>query len=253
MGPTIYPRWVDDGLRSLAERRQVFHVLAETPCPYLSGRLERKLLTEIDGPAPAQDYSLLSRAGFRRSHRFAYRPACRDCSACVPVRVDVRRFKQTRSLRRVAQANADLVVQQRRARASDEQFELFRRYLLSRHADGEMASMTPLDYRAMIEDTRLPTRVAEFRTDDRRLLAACLVDWLDDGPSAVYSYFEPEESSRSPGSYMVLWLIEEAARRSLPYVYLGYWIAESPKMRYKARFRPLQGLGPDGWRDLGPE
>ena len=102
----------------------------------------------------------------------------------------------------------------------------------------------------MVEETRLDTRIAEFCDADGKLAAVCLVDWLEDGPSAVYSFFEPALAGQSLGTYMVLWLIGEARHRGLSYVYLGYWIADSSKMAYKARFRPVEGLGPDGWRVL---
>ena len=247
-GPT--PTGVPVHARDLRLPRQMFHVLPETPCPYVPGQRERKVLTEIDGADPDAAYSLLSRAGFRRSHQFAYRPACVGCSACVPVRVAADDFVSTQSLRRVWRANADVVSRERAAHATPEDFELFVRYIGTRHDDGEMAGMTFADYRGMVEESRVDTRISEFRDGDGRLLAACLVDWLSDGPSAVYSFFEPTLSHRSLGTYMVLWLIAAARDRGLPYVYLGYWIADSPKMAYKARFRPLEGLGPDGWRVL---
>lgn len=234
----------------LPRPHQIFHVLPDTPCPYLAGRWERKLVTEVYGRNAGRLYSRLSRAGFRRSHHFAYRPACTACSACVPVRVAVTDFAAGQSLRRIARRNADLTVTLRPPSATAEQYALFSRYLATRHADGEMAGMTFADYRAMVEDTSLASTVMELRTPERQLVAACLVDWLEDGASAVYSFFEPEAEPRSLGKYCVLALIEEAQRRSLPYVYLGYWIAESPKMSYKARFRPLEGLVSGAWRRL---
>jgi arginine-tRNA-protein transferase len=229
--------------------RQAYFVLRETPCPYLDGRFERKLVTEL----PAGDtrlYSELSRAGFRRSHRFAYRPACTACEACKPVRVPVADFRPSKSQKRIARRNLDLSLHPRSARADSEQYELFVAYLQARHGDGEMAGMAYSDYRAMIEDTVLPSEVVELRDARNRLRAACLVDWLDDGPSAVYSFFDPSEPDRSLGTEIILRLIAETKRRGLPHVYLGYWISESPKMAYKARFRPLEGLTRDGWRRL---
>lgn len=219
----------------------------ETPCPYLPGRYERKLMTEIGGAQAAETYSLLSRAGFRRSHNYAYRPACNGCAACVAVRVRAADFTPSRSLRRVESLNRHLVAEYQPAHATREQFAVFNRYIRSRHGDGEMAGMTFSEYRAMVEDSRLDTRVTEFRDGDGGLVAGCLTDHLEDGLSAVYSFFEPSLSRHGLGNYMVLWLIREARRRALPFVYLGYWIGESPKMAYKARFQPLEGLGPAGW------
>jgi arginine-tRNA-protein transferase len=229
--------------------RQTYFVLRETPCPYLEGRQERKLVTELP-PGDVALYSELSRAGFRRSHRFAYRPACSGCEACVPVRVPTASFRLRRSQKRIAKRNADLTLHTGAARADAEQYELFVAYLQARHGEGEMAAMSYADYRAMVEDTVLPTRLVELRDGARRLRAACIVDWLEDGPSAVYSFFDPSEPDRSLGTEIILRLIAETARRGLPYVYLGYWIAESPKMAYKARFTPMEGLTADGWRVL---
>lgn len=134
----------------------------------------------------------------------------------------------------------------------DVQFRLFRRYMQSRHEDGDMALMTRRDYAAMVLTSSVDTTIIEFRDETGECVAACLTDTLGDGLSAVYSFFDPDLHRKSPGSYMILWLIEEAIRRGLDYVYLGFWIADSPKMSYKARFRPLEGFGADGWRPLQP-
>jgi arginine-tRNA-protein transferase len=227
-----------------------FLVTTEMPCPYLAGRLERKLVTELSGPSAAPTYELLSRAGFRRSHSIAYRPACSGCHACVPVRVVAADFQPDRTLRRVQRRNAQIVGTIRSPRATPEQYALFSRYLEGRHDDGEMVGMSFHDYRTMVEDSPLDTRLIEFREGRGPLLACCLSDWTEDGVSAVYSFFEPQLPKRSLGAYVVLWLVEEARRRQLPYVYLGYWVAESPKMSYKVRFRPIEAFGREGWQVL---
>jgi len=242
------PRAIHDRLGESGPPRQVYYVMAESPCPYLAGRRERKLITELAGPDATARYTLLSSAGFRRSHQFAYRPACSGCSACIPVRVDAAGFVASPSLRRVARANRDLGAAQLPAKATDEQYALFGRYIGSRHGDGEMADMTVLDYQGMVRQSRVDTRMVELREDGGRLVAACLFDRLDNGLSAVYSFFDPDLGRRSLGTYMVLWLIETARAAGLPYVYLGYWIRDAPKMTYKSRFRPLEAFGPDGWR-----
>lgn len=229
---------------------QHFYRTAALACPYLASHTERKLITELAGQQAVAFYNALSRAGFRRSHHLAYRPACVGCAACVPVRIPVARFAASRSLRRIQKANADLTVRLAEPLATVEQFRLFARYQRSRHADSDMASMTFGDFRAMIEDSPVASRLVELRRSNGSFLGACLVDLLDDGLSAVYSFYEPEEPRRSLGTYLVLALVEEARRRDLPYAYLGYWIAESRKMAYKARFHPLEGLRPEGWRDL---
>lgn len=250
MGPRTTSTAGFDARAEWARPKQTFYVLRETPCPYLSGRRERKLMTEIQGPGAVATYSRLSRAGFRRSHNYAYRPACSGCKACVPVRVVADAFRPGRSLRRVRHLNVALSIDDRPAEPTEEQFALFTRYLRSRHGDGEMAGMTYTDYGMMVGETRLDTRLTEFREPDGRLVAVCLTDWLEDGPSAVYSFFEPDLVGRSLGTFMVLWLIEAARQSGLPHVYLGYWIGESSKMAYKARFQPIEGLGPEGWRRL---
>lgn len=221
------------------------------PCPYLPSRVERKVVTELSGPNANALYTRLSRAGFRRSHGLAYRPACPACNACVPVRIDVEGFVWSRSLRRVLAANSDLTVEPMVPVASIEQYRLFARYQAMRHGDGDMAEMTFGDYRAMIEDTPVETRVVEFRDPENRLVGAMLADEMEDSLSAVYSFFEPRAPKRGLGTLMILWLVERAKETGLPYVYLGYMIDESDKMAYKARFRPLEHLGADGWRPMG--
>ncbi|HEY1301610.1 MAG TPA: arginyltransferase [Stellaceae bacterium] len=227
-----------------------FFATAPVPCPYVPGRAERKLIVELGADDRGRFYGDLSRAGFRRSHRFAYRPACRYCAACIPVRIAVARFVHTRSTRRIRNANRDLAAGLAPPRATPEQFRLFSAYQRLRHRDSDMATMGWGDYRGMVEDSPVDTRIAEFRDGEGALAAAGLVDLLDDGISAVYSFFDPLQPKRSLGSWTILWLVEECRRRGLPYVYLGYWIAESRKMAYKTRFAALEALTATGWADF---
>ncbi len=225
------------------------------PCPYLPDRLERTIATKLLGSGTRDLYDMAARKGFRRSHDILYRPACPECAACVPVRVLAREFETDKSMRRILKVNADVECgdvefNDRPPRASEEQYRLFKRYLWSRHGDGGMHRMDFEDYRAMVEDSPVDTALAEFRTPAGALVGALLADLLGDGLSAVYSFFDPDLPKQSLGTYMVLRLIERARRLDLPYAYLGYWIAQSPKMAYKARFRPLEALGPEGWRVL---
>ena len=231
-------------------RPQFFYTTAPLPCPYLAGRTERKVVTEIVGPDAEALHDRLSRAGFRRSHNIAYAPVCPSCQACVPIRIPVDTFQPDRTLRKIAKANAGLEGYRVPARATAEQFQLFQRYQQVRHGDGDMASMSFYDYRAMVEDTPIETFIIEFRDEQDRLLSACLADKLGDGLSAVYSFFAPGLEKRSLGTYAVLWLIERARALGLPYVYLGYWVPESRKMAYKARFRPSEVLVNGTWRVL---
>lgn len=231
-------------------RPHFFFTTAPMPCPYLDGRMERKIVTELVGQDARRLHDSLSRAGFRRSHSIAYAPACPGCNACVPVRVVVDGFRLKKSFRRTLKASDDLTARIVPARATAEQYRLFNAYQERRHAGSDMALMGFYDYRAMVEDSPIDTQLVEFRDRDGRLIAVCLMDRMDDGLSAVYSFFDPAEDRQGLGTFMVLWMIERARQEGLPYVYLGYWIAESRKMAYKIRFQPLEGFTPEGWYPL---
>jgi arginine-tRNA-protein transferase len=219
------------------------------PCPYLPDRLERKLLTPLTGPdAPSVFDELLVR-GFRRSHTVAYRPACRGCDACLPVRVRVADFTPSRSMRKIASLCAEWLTQETTpALARPAHYRVFQRYQSSRHGGGEMERMSFGEYRAMVEESYVRTTLVEFRADSGigKPVGVMIYDRAADGLSGLYQFFEPEIGRKSPGTYMILWLIERARAFGLPYVYLGYYIAESRKMAYKARFRPLEILRPTG-------
>jgi len=231
-------------------RPQFFYTTAPLPCPYVAGRTERKVVTEISGPDADSLHDRLSRAGFRRSHNIAYAPVCPGCNSCVPIRIPTASFRPDRTLRKIARMNAGLEGFDVPARATTEQFQLFQRYQQARHGDGDMATMSFYDYRAMVEDTPIETFITEFRDASDLLVGACLTDRLGDGLSAVYSYFLPDMDRRSLGTFSILWLIERARALDLPYVYLGYWVPESRKMSYKARFRPSEVLQGGTWRPL---
>lgn len=220
------------------------------PCPYLRGKVEQQLFTDLSGVGAQSRYEVLSQGGFRRSHHIAYRPACRGCEACVPVRVVASEFEVSRNLRRIRNKNADLTVEDKGTFVSNEQFALFSRYMQSRHDGGDMARMDRNDYFEMVVSSPVETNILEYRNPAGELVAACLTDRVADGFSAVYSFFDPTLANRSLGSFVVLSLIERARAASLPYVYLGFWVDGSPKMHYKIRFRPIEGFGPQGWRPL---
>ena len=222
------------------------------PCPYLPGRTEQNVFTELAGADGNSLYDVLTHAGFRRSHNIAYRPTCPGCNACISVRVAACRFQASRSQRRVMAVNADLTGAERPALASDEHYDLFASYVASRHNDGEMAAMGSADFTAMVEESPLITTIVEHRDGQGRLYAACIVDRLSDGVSAVYSYFDTGPTRRSLGTYLVLDLIRRCGLQGLPYLYLGYWIDGGRKMSYKTRFQPLEALGPDGWAPVSP-
>jgi leucyl-tRNA---protein transferase len=237
-------------MHSSPRRPQFFYTTAPLPCPYVAGRTERKVVTEITGPDAEQLHDRLSRAGFRRSHNIAYAPVCPSCRACVPIRIPTGRFTLNRSLRRNWRLNAAIEGFDVPPRATSEQFQLFQRYQQTRHGQGDMAGMSFYDYRAMVEDTPIDTFITEFRDAEDRLVGACLTDRLSDGLSAVYSFFAPELDRQSLGTFAILWMIERARAMGLPHVYLGYWVPESRKMAYKARFRPSEILVAGQWRPL---
>ncbi|MDH3242323.1 MAG: arginyltransferase [Alphaproteobacteria bacterium] len=236
----------------MERRPHPLHASPLRPCPYLAGRNERVIATELVGPHATELYSAGIQAGFRRSHNFMYRPACPACDACRPVRVQAKAFTASRSLARVARANRDLVAASGPAKASTEQYGLFTRYQSRRHPGGGMDRMSYIEYQAMLETSPVETLMTEFRNPEGDLVAVMLADETADGLSAVYSFFDPAEPKRALGTYMILWLIGEAARRGLPHLYLGYWIEGCAKMDYKSRFRPLEILGPEGWSSLAP-
>ncbi|MCB1436898.1 MAG: arginyltransferase [Rhodobiaceae bacterium] len=234
-----------------------FYLTAPAPCPYLDTKLERKVFTHLVGARAPVDNNALTLCGFRRSQNIAYRPACEDCNACVSVRVLVNEFSAGRSFRRNLKLNSDVVAHLRPPEPTGEQYGLFRAYLDARHTDGGMADMSVLDFAAMIEDTAVDTRIIEYRqapvdaggkrSGTRPLVAVSLVDILSDGLSMVYSFFDPELTSRGLGTFMILDHIERTRALGLPHLYLGYWVKQSAKMAYKARFQPQEQLGASGW------
>lgn len=234
-----------------------FYLTAPAPCPYLPGRFERKVFTHLVGRRAGALNDALTRTGFRRSQTIAYRPACDGCHACVSVRLLVDEFSPSRNMRRVLERNADLVGEERPPAATSAQYALFRDYLDARHSDGGMADMSMGDYAMMVEDSHVDSRLVEYRPrgvdsfltgrGEGPLAAVCLTDRLADGLSMVYSFYDPGESARSLGAFMILDHVARARKLGLPHLYLGYWVEGSRKMAYKARFQPQERLGIDGW------
>ena len=231
-----------------------FYVTSPAPCPYLEGRTERKVFTELKGRHADQLNDALGRIGFRRSQTVAYRPSCLKCQACVSVRVVANEFRPSSSQRRTLRRNSDLVVSECRPWATSEQFDLLQHYLAVRHPGGGMAAMDEIDYADMVEHTPVSSFLIEYREPSRdgepgRIVAACLTDRQGDGLSMIYSFYNPEHEARGGlGNYIILDHIRRAAEAGLPYVYLGYWVEGSQRMQYKIRYRPIERLGPDGWR-----
>lgn len=224
--------------------------------------MERKLFTALQGEGAERLNDTLSKQGFRRSQNVLYRPSCADCSACLSARIRVADFAPSKSQKRILRRNA---LMDRRATspwATEDQYELFRKYLDSRHASGGMADMDLFEFAAMVEETPIRSRLIEYsvqteqdprRRDraDRALRAVCLTDILDDGLSMVYSFFDPEYERQSYGTYLILDHIKIAQEMGLPYVYLGYWVPGSPKMGYKAKFQGVEIFRKGSWQPIG--
>lgn len=232
--------------------RIAFYACPEYDCNYLAGRRATLLFVEPAARLTPSLYTRLAENGFRRSGEFVYRPHCRACQACVPVRLPVDDYVPARRERRILRRNADLAVSRRELAFHEEHFDLYRRYIKTRHPGGGMElDVDDADkYLTFLQASWSNSCFYEFR-ESGRLLAVAVVDGIESGLSAVYTYFEPDETPRSPGTYAVLWLLEEARRLGLGYVYLGYWIGETRKMRYKSDFRPLEVFVDGVWRRVG--
>lgn len=234
-----------------------FYVTAPQPCPYLAGRMERKLFTALQGDTAGKLNNSLSKQGFRRSQNVLYRPSCADCSACLSARIRVDAFEPSKSQKRVNKRNKYLQRTASSPWATEAQYALFRDYLDSRHAAGGMADMDLFEFAAMVEETPIRTRLIEYRTEDaakddpyEALRAVCLTDILDDGLSMVYSFFAPELQKNSLGTYLILDHVAIARELGLPYVYLGYWVPGSDKMGYKANFKGVEVYRNGAWEVL---
>ncbi|MDA0818787.1 MAG: arginyltransferase [Proteobacteria bacterium] len=236
-----------------------FFVTSPAPCPYLPGRSERKVFTELKGPHAEQLNEALGRIGFRRSQTVAYRPSCLDCQACISVRVSATHFAASNSQRRNLKRNGDLIATECRPWATDEQFDLLRQYLSTRHPDGGMAAMDEMDFADMVEHTPVSSVMIEYREptvtgEPGRLVGVCLTDRQSDGLSMIYSFYDADHGARSGlGDYIILDHVRRSAAEGLSFVYLGYWVEGSPRMQYKVRYRPLEKLTRDGWVRIGKE
>ena len=235
-----------------------FYVTSPQPCPYLPGRQERKVFTELAGPHATELNDALGRIGFRRSQSVAYRPSCAGCAACVSVRVVATQFAANASQKKLLRRHQDLDIAACRPWATDEQFRLLQRYLAARHPAGGMIGMDEMDYADMVEQSPVNSVVVEYRAPadgDRpgELLGACLTDRQADGLSMIYSFFAADDATRPGlGNFIILDHIRRAREAGLPYVYLGYWVKGSARMAYKTRYRPLEALGPNGWTAFAP-
>lgn len=229
-------------------QRLQFYATTPYPCGYLEGKLAQSLIAAPHHLIDAEAYSGLIQLGFRRSGKFAYRPHCEHCNACVPVRIPVDHFAPHRSQRRAAKQHRNLTVTVSELKYSEEHFALYTVYQAARHQNGDDQE-TAEQYRNFLVQSNVESVMVEFREHDK-LKIVSVVDIVRDGISAVYTFYDPVDRSSSYGTYNVLWLIEWCRALDLPYLYLGYWIENSRKMNYKKNFTPQQGLIDGEWQVL---
>ena len=232
-------------------RHLPLYLSAGSPCGYLESRQSRNLFVDPDVAMNTVLYGQLLRRGFRRSGRLVYRPHCDHCRQCLSVRVPVQGFELKRRFRRVIEANRDLSVTPRPAAFMSEHYDLYRRYTAARHAEGSMQDSSPAEYADFLMADWCDTHFVEIRRE-QQLLAVAVTDQLEDGLSAVYTFFAPEEAARSLGTFAILTQIQLARQWDLPHLYLGYWVRDCRKMSYKADFRPLQLFSEGEWREVAP-
>ena len=233
--------------KNLEEELPQFYMTETIPCAYLPGQEERKIFTNLCDDNAHSFNDKLTLAGFRRSQKIAYKPACKNCQACISIRVNIREFKFTTSFRRILNKNKHIIKKQTLPNATRTQFELFKLYLETRHQSGEMSNMTPIDYISMIENTDVNTHITEYINEKNQLIGCALIDPLSDGLSMVYSFFNPNMSKYSLGNFIILDQIKKCQEQELNYLYLGYWIKDCQTMTYKTRFQPLEYLTNQGW------
>lgn len=229
-----------------------FMLTPSHPCSYLEGREASTLFVDPRVRMDDAVYTALSSVGFRRSGSHVYRPHCAACKACLPLRIPVARFLPRRRHRRNLLRNRDLHSGYVPARFTDEYYELYARYITARHEDGDMYPPSEEQFASFLLGGWTDTRFLEIRDRDGKLLAVAVTDFLIDGLSAIYTFFDPEHAQRGLGTWGILEQIRQAGERDLPYLYLGYWIQESPKMSYKGDFRPCQIFTGETWMELAP-
>jgi len=218
-------------------------------CPYLEGETSVSVIIDPEEDVKPALFSLVSQSGFRRSGNMLYTPKCPNCQACISVRIPSQLFTPSRSQKRVWKKNTDLTVTIEDVTFKQEHFDLYLRYQRHRHPDSTMCDSDPEKYTSFMESNYSNSKFVCFHLNNE-LIGISVIDQFDGGISAVYTFFEPEQSGRSLGTYAILYLLRLARMREIPYVYLGYWVDKSPKMDYKRKFKPLQGYSNRLWVNL---
>lgn len=241
-------------MRHSLPRAPQFYVTAPQECPYLDNKIERKLFTSLNGPDALVLNNALSQQGFRRSQNVLYRPSCSECSLCLSARIPVSNFTASKSQKRVIKRNSALIREKKIPSATDEQYNLFQKYVSFRHSKGGMATMDAMEFSSMIEETSVDTILCEYsfkkNNGDIVLAAVSLTDVLNDGLSMVYSFYDPDLGYLSLGKYMILDHVNLVRELALSYLYLGYWVKGSAKMDYKAQYKPLEVFKNGQWLKL---
>ncbi len=242
---------------SVNQKKPDLYLSMPHPCSYLPGRMSTTMFVDPQSRIDNALYTNFVQHGFRRSGELIYRPYCRDCNACVPVRVPVNEFELSRAQKRVWRRNQDIIVHARPPAYDPKHFALYQRYQTARHPGSSMDDPDPERYLNFFFSRQIETVFYELRLaptageDLGRLLGVAVVDMLRDGLSAMYTFFDPEVPARGLGVYTILWQIAEARRLGLTWLYLGYWIEECPKMAYKIRYQPLEALDKGKWVRIG--
>ncbi len=228
-----------------------FYITGSQPCPYREGFFEKKLFTTLEGNKAQSLNNSLSKQGFRRSQNIIYRPHCQNCSSCRSVRIPIKNYCFSKSDKRILRKNRDSKRFQCAPWATEDQFQLFTEYLNERHFGGGMSEMDAYEFSSMIEESNVHTKVYEYYSEEDKILAVAITDVISDGLSMVYSFFDTKSLKNSLGKFMILDHIKIAKEMGLKYLYLGYLIEESPKMRYKAQFSPLEYFENGKWLNYG--
>jgi len=224
----------------------IFYATPEHECSYLPNKQAKTMFVDPRAEINKTLYTQLTFMGFRRSGSHYYRPHCEFCSACKASRIPVERFKANRNQKRILRKNADIKIKQAAIEYNQEHYNLYEKYITQRHADGDMFPPSKEQYNSFIVDCPVDSEFIEFRLNDR-LVALAITDCLDDGLSAIYTFYDPDFNQRSLGTYVILWQIMAVKDQKESYLYLGYWIKNCRKMAYKNQFSPLEILENEHW------